>query len=48
MLVDGGHETYVAEENLEVDRAGAPIDHPMVSRVFAAYVNGEYTPQSLN
>lgn len=48
VLVDGGHETYVAEENLEIDSAGAPVDHPLVARVFAAYVDGEYAPQSLN
>jgi len=48
VLVDGGHETYVAEENLEADRVGEPIDHPMIDRVFAVFSEGRYSPQSLN
>jgi heat shock protein HspQ len=37
-----GHETYVAEQNLEEDDVGEPIEHPMVDRVFGAFKDGYY------
>ena len=48
VLVDGGHETYVAQSNLELDTEGSPINHPAVSRVFALFYEGKYYRQSLN
>ena len=35
VLVDGTHETtYVAQSNLELDRSGAPVVHPMLNLFF--------------
>ncbi len=34
VLVDGGHETYVAQENLEPDDTGLPVNHPIIERLF--------------
>lgn len=48
VLVDGGRETYVAEENLEVDTAEGPVEHPMVPRLFPTFHEGRYYVQSLN
>ena len=52
VLVDAGthgaSETYVAEENLELDAAGGEVRHPMVPLVFPTYRNGQYYRQSLN
>ena len=48
VLVDGGSETYVAEENLEFDRSGKKIEHPVVDHMFAAYHDGRYFTMSLN
>jgi heat shock protein HspQ len=42
VLVHGGSETYVAEENLELDAAGDEITHPYVRRMFTMYMNGRY------
>lgn len=42
VLVHGGAETYVAEENLELDATGAEVAHPYVPRMFAMYINGRY------
>ncbi len=42
VLVDGGSETYVAEENLEQDTAGKEVEHPFVRRIFALFLNGRY------
>lgn len=48
VLVDGGRETYVAEENLEADTLGSPVDHPMVDRFFPTFTQGRYYRESLN
>lgn len=48
VLVHGGNETYVAEENLEPDTAAAPIEHPMVPRFFPTFLDGKYYSHSLN
>lgn len=48
VLVDGGSETYVAEENLEFDRTGKKIQHPVVDHMFSTYLDGRYFPMSLN
>ncbi len=43
VLVDGGgHETYVAERNLQADPSGKAIRHPAVSVVFDEFANGVY------
>ena len=48
VLVDGGNETYVAEENLELDRTGKKIKHPMLDQMFLSYHDGRYFQISLN
>lgn len=48
VLVDGGRETYVAEENLELDPTGDPVQHPLIERFFPTYRNGRYFRQSEN
>ena len=40
LVHDASHETYVAERNLEADRAPAPIRHPLVNRFFAGFSDG--------
>lgn len=43
VLVDGELQTtYVAEENLELDRDLDPIDHPMIEEIFSEFQNGRY------
>ncbi|MDX1386523.1 MAG: heat shock protein HspQ [bacterium] len=43
VLVDGELQTtYVAEENLELDRDRDPIDHPMIEEIFSKFQNGRY------
>ncbi len=42
LVHDAGYETYVAEQNLEPDPSGEPIDHPYVSTLFAGLRNGVY------
>jgi heat shock protein HspQ len=48
VLVDGGPTTYVAEENLEPDRSGRPIRHPMIRQFFASFDDGRYFAESSN
>ena len=36
------HQTYVAERNLELDRTGVPIRHPLVERYFTDFSDGRY------
>jgi heat shock protein HspQ len=48
VLVHGGQETYVAQENLEVDTSGETVNHPMVTRYFGSFVNGRYHVSGLN
>ena len=35
--------TYAAEENLQPDDDGGPIDHPFISKFFSAFEGGAYT-----
>jgi len=42
VLVNGGAETYVAEENLELDPLGAEIQHPYLNKIFSLYMTGRY------
>jgi heat shock protein HspQ len=48
VLVDGGRETYVAEDNLEADSTNGPVEHPMVPQFFPTFHEGRYYIQSLN
>ncbi len=48
VLVDGGSETYVAEENLEFDSSGKKITHPALDQMFFSYHNGRYFKVSMN
>ena len=36
------HQTYVAEQNLNPDHSGLPIQHPLVGRYFTDFKNGRY------
>ena len=43
VLVDGAqHTTYVAEQNLDADETGLPIDHPLIDHLFASFRSGRY------
>jgi heat shock protein HspQ len=42
LVHDAGHETYVAERNLEPDTSGEPIRHPAVEDYFASFSDGRY------
>ena len=49
VLVDGtSNQTYVAQQNLEPGDCSRRIDHPMVDRVFATFLNGRYHETNLN
>ncbi len=49
VLVDGAtHQTYVAQQNLELEEPGQPIHHPLVDRVFQTFLEGRYHKESLN
>lgn len=48
VLVDGGNETYVAEENLELDAVGERVEHPLVDKVFPTFYSGRYYRQYFN
>jgi heat shock protein HspQ len=48
VLVHGGGNTYVAQENLEQDRDKVKIDHPHVQRIFTSFYNGQYYKESVN
>ncbi len=44
VLVDNGsQETYVAEQNLEHDASGEPVNHPLTGEFFATFEAGRYT-----
>ena len=36
------HQTYVAEQNLEQDHSGLPIEHPLLERYFTGFSDGRY------
>lgn len=43
VLVNGAlHNTYVAEQNLELDNSGEAIVHPLVEHYFARFEGGRY------
>lgn len=42
ILVDGGSQTYVAEENISLDSITDEVVHPYVSRIFSVFINGRY------
>lgn len=48
ILADGGSETYVAEENLELDTSGEEINHPLVPLRFPTFLDGRYYGNGLN
>lgn len=46
VLVHGqGHQTYVAERNLEPDASREPIEHPLVESLFVGFDRGRYIPR---
>lgn len=43
VLVDqASRATYVAESNLELDKTGNPIDHPLIAHFFSDLSRGHY------
>ena len=42
LVHEAGHETYVAERNLEPDASGLPVSHPLVPELFAGFHGGAY------
>ena len=43
VLVHGtGNTTYVAQENLESDTTGQPIEHPLLGYFFSDFTDGHY------
>lgn len=48
VLVHGGDETYVAEENLAIDASGEQVAHPLVEAIFPIFLNGRYHLDSPN
>ena len=45
VLVHGAaQETYVAERNLERDRSGEPVSHPLLTALFENFEDGRYRP----
>ena len=45
VLVDTAeHSTYVAEQNLEHDKSGELVSHPLIDRFFSKFDNGHYIP----
>jgi heat shock protein HspQ len=49
VLVDGSdHTTYVAQENLERDATGRPVEHPLLDRFFSGFFQGRHYREPLN
>lgn len=48
VIDEHGLERYVAEENLDLDRSGRGIDHPLVQLHFPTFLHGRYYRQSMN
>ena len=42
LLHKGTHHTYVAERNLEPDRSGEAIQHPLLGQYFTRFSDGRY------
>ena len=45
LVHEAEHSTYVAEQNLEPDSLGAPIQHPALAQFFVALRDGCYVPR---
>ena len=43
-----GHQTYVADRNLEPDSTGEPVDHPRIQVYFTHFVGGRYVDARMN
>ena len=49
VLVDGReHTTYVAEQNMQLDPSGEPVQHPLLPEVFKTFFRGRYYREVLN
>ncbi len=49
VLVDQAtHETYVAEQNLEICEELAPVKHPLVNQFFDNFIDGRYSLNQTN
>ena len=49
LLVDGGTETlYAAENELEPDDSGQPVEHPLIGQYFPTFLKGCYYQENLN
>lgn len=42
LVHEAGHETYVAERNLEPDETREPVDHPRISEFFDRFAGDHY------
>ena len=42
LVHDAIHETYVAERNLEPDKSGEPVRHPLIETNFRGFTDGHY------
>ncbi len=42
LVHDATPETYVAERNLEPDKSGAPVRHPLIGACFRSFSDGHY------
>ena len=45
LVHEAGHQTYVAERNLESDVSREPIEHPLVGGLFERFSDGRYVPR---
>jgi heat shock protein HspQ len=43
LVHNGTLETYVAEQNLEPDNSGEPVNHPLTTELFGSFGDGRYT-----
>ena len=42
------HQTYVADQNLQPDHTGRPIEHPLVEVYFTHFIGGRYVSGRMN
>lgn len=42
LVHNAGHETYVAERNLQADTSSDPVNHPLINEIFDGFDNGIY------
>jgi heat shock protein HspQ len=45
---DSGHQTYVAERNIEIDTSGQPVKHPSLNLYFTEFRDGIYINKAFN